>query len=334
MTAARRTARGRAHDAAPGRGRTGQPGEALGHLGPAALLPREGRDLVLLVVDDGDRREVGVVGVVAIGAEGVDEVAQHAHPRRAELAGAGATSLEPLEVGMLAQHESQAGRRASARPGDVESVSSRLNGPASGRSPDVGPALEVSSTAEALECRGTARQGVPHATDPASAAAAAATAPATGRDDLAGPPRGGAGLVCGAHAVPVGIPGGVLAGVARHHGPAPRPACCRCWRTDVGTRRRAVPASASSRRPRRSARESASSSGRVVPHLEPGTDRQIAGALWVAADDLPSMPAHQRDVARFLLQCWLLPRAHRAHRIPLLVEALRAEDHPGVEPGP
>lgn len=73
---------------------------------------------------------------------------------------------------------------------------------------------------------------------------------------------------------------------------------------------------------------------RVVPHLEPGTDRQIAGALWVAADDLPAMPAHQRDVARFLLQSGYYLARTELNRIPLLVAALRAEDHPDVEPGP
>jgi len=47
--------------------------------------------------------------------------------------------------------------------------------------PDVGPAIEVRSTAEALDSRGTARQGVPHATDSAKTAAAAAAAVSTGR---------------------------------------------------------------------------------------------------------------------------------------------------------
>ena len=73
---------------------------------------------------------------------------------------------------------------------------------------------------------------------------------------------------------------------------------------------------------------------RVVPHPEPGTDRQIAGALWVAAADLPSMPVHQQDVARFLLQCGYYLARTELNRIPLLVAALCAEDHPGVEPGP
>lgn len=73
---------------------------------------------------------------------------------------------------------------------------------------------------------------------------------------------------------------------------------------------------------------------RVVAHPEPGTDRRIAGALWVAAGDLPAMPAHQQDVARFLVQCGYYLARTELNRIPLLVAALRAEDHPGVEPGP
>lgn len=96
-----------------------QPGQALGRLAPAALLQRQGRDLVLLVVDDRDRHEVGVVGVLAVGAEGVDEVAQHPHPRRSQLAGAGATPLEvPLEVGVLAQQEPE----VEAQHGRVDRV--------------------------------------------------------------------------------------------------------------------------------------------------------------------------------------------------------------------
>lgn len=73
---------------------------------------------------------------------------------------------------------------------------------------------------------------------------------------------------------------------------------------------------------------------RVVAHEEPGTDRQIAGALWMAAGDLPSMPAHQQDVARYLLQCGYYLARTELSRIPLLVAALCEEDHPGVEPGP
>lgn len=72
---------------------------------------------------------------------------------------------------------------------------------------------------------------------------------------------------------------------------------------------------------------------RVVQPQELCTDRQIAGALWVAADDLPSMPAHQQDVARYLLHCgYYLARTDPA-QIRLLVEALGREDDPGVESG-
>ncbi len=72
----------------------------------------------------------------------------------------------------------------------------------------------------------------------------------------------------------------------------------------------------------------------VVAQPEPGTDRQIAGALWVAADDLPFMAAHQRDVARFLLQCGYYLARTELDRIPLLVAALCAEDRPDFEPEP
>lgn len=72
---------------------------------------------------------------------------------------------------------------------------------------------------------------------------------------------------------------------------------------------------------------------RTAPHPEPGTDRQIAGALWVAADDLPSMPAHQRDIARFLLQCGYYLARTELDRVPLLVAALGAEGQPDVDPG-
>jgi hypothetical protein len=73
---------------------------------------------------------------------------------------------------------------------------------------------------------------------------------------------------------------------------------------------------------------------RVVQPEELCTDRQIAGALWVAADDLPSMPAHQLDIARFLLHCgYYLARTDPA-KVRLLVEALGDEDDPGDEPRP
>lgn len=72
----------------------------------------------------------------------------------------------------------------------------------------------------------------------------------------------------------------------------------------------------------------------VVAHSEPGTDRHIAGALWVAADDLPAMPAHQRLAARFLLQCGYYLARTELDRLSMLVVSLGAEDPPGVEPDP
>ena len=71
---------------------------------------------------------------------------------------------------------------------------------------------------------------------------------------------------------------------------------------------------------------------RVVPHAEPGTDRQIAGALWLAASDLPPTPAQQPDFARYLLQCGYYLALTELSRISLLVATLCGED-PGVEPG-
>lgn len=73
---------------------------------------------------------------------------------------------------------------------------------------------------------------------------------------------------------------------------------------------------------------------RVAPHEERGTDRQIAGALRVAAGDLPSMPAHQQDIARYLLQCGYYLARTDSSQIPLLVATLREGHHPDVEPGP
>ena len=68
---------------------------------------------------------------------------------------------------------------------------------------------------------------------------------------------------------------------------------------------------------------------------EPGsatTDRDVAGALWMAADALPAMPAHQKDVARYLLQCgYYLARTGRANVLDLAA-ALRQEDHPAARP--
>lgn len=72
---------------------------------------------------------------------------------------------------------------------------------------------------------------------------------------------------------------------------------------------------------------------RVVAHEALGTDREIAGALWVAAGDLPSMPAHQRGVALYLLQCGYYLARTELSQVPLLVAELGREDHPGAEPG-
>ena len=42
---------------------------------------------------------------------------------------------------------------------------------------------------------------------------------------------------------------------------------------------------------------------RVVQPGEQGTDRQVAGALLEAGDDLPAMPARQHGTAVYLLHC-------------------------------
>lgn len=64
------------------------------------------------------------------------------------------------------------------------------------------------------------------------------------------------------------------------------------------------------------------------------TDREAAAALWLADDDLPGMPRHQRDVARYLLQCgYYLARSGR-DRVLELTGALWEEEHPAVRPGP
>lgn len=66
---------------------------------------------------------------------------------------------------------------------------------------------------------------------------------------------------------------------------------------------------------------------------EPGTDRQVAGALRVAAGDLPSMPAHQQRIALYLMQSgYYLARTDLA-QVSLLVSALGREESPGAGPG-
>ena len=150
---------------------------------------------------------------------------------------------------------------------------------------------------------------------------AAAPAPATGRDDLAGPPRGGADLVCGASRSTRWDTGRRSRRSRTTSPTCSSPRCCRCCRR-MRRQKTSRTCVASSRPPRRSAPVSASWSDGPCRHVEPCTDRQIAGALWVAADDLPSMPAHQQDVARYPAAVRLLPRAHRARQTRLLVEAL------------
>jgi len=72
---------------------------------------------------------------------------------------------------------------------------------------------------------------------------------------------------------------------------------------------------------------------RVMQPDELDTDRQAAGALWVAAEELPSMPAHQRAIALYMMQCgYYLARTDLA-RVPLLMAALADEDDSGVVPG-
>ena len=72
---------------------------------------------------------------------------------------------------------------------------------------------------------------------------------------------------------------------------------------------------------------------RDVHRDELGTDRDVAGALWVAADGLPSMPAHQQRIALYLMQCGYYLARTDLTRVPLLVAALAEEDDPGPAPG-
>jgi len=72
---------------------------------------------------------------------------------------------------------------------------------------------------------------------------------------------------------------------------------------------------------------------KVVTQDEPSTDRQAAGALWVAADALPHMPAHQQAIARYLMQCGYYLARTDLTRVPLLAATLAGEDEPGVAPG-
>ena len=69
---------------------------------------------------------------------------------------------------------------------------------------------------------------------------------------------------------------------------------------------------------------------RTAPPDAAGTDRDIAGVLWLAADELPRMTAHQQAVARYLLLCGYHLGRWGRDRLPELVAALEAEDHPAV----
>lgn len=66
----------------------------------------------------------------------------------------------------------------------------------------------------------------------------------------------------------------------------------------------------------------------TVQHDELVTDRQAAGALWVAADDLPSMPVPQQAIARYLMQCGYYLARTDPTRVHLLVAALTDQDRP------
>ena len=64
---------------------------------------------------------------------------------------------------------------------------------------------------------------------------------------------------------------------------------------------------------------------RMARHDTTGTDRQLAGALLEAADELPLMARHQREAAVYLLQCgYYLARTGVGH-LPLLLEQLDAQ---------
>ncbi len=71
---------------------------------------------------------------------------------------------------------------------------------------------------------------------------------------------------------------------------------------------------------------------RMVPPDSAGTDRDFAAVLWLAADDLPTMAARQRDVARYLLLCGYRLGRWGRERLPELLDALDTEEHPAVRP--
>ena len=65
-------------------------------------------------------------------------------------------------------------------------------------------------------------------------------------------------------------------------------------------------------------------------HGGAGTTREVAGVLWLAAEGLPPMPAHQTAVARYLLQCGYHLARTGPDGLPELVRVLSQEDHPAV----
>lgn len=67
-------------------------------------------------------------------------------------------------------------------------------------------------------------------------------------------------------------------------------------------------------------------------HPAAGTDRDVAGALWLAADGLPAMPPHQQDVARYVLQCGYYLARSGPEGLAGLVTALSREEHPAFRP--
>jgi len=64
---------------------------------------------------------------------------------------------------------------------------------------------------------------------------------------------------------------------------------------------------------------------RVVRHDEVGMDRQVAGALLEAADELPVMPSQHQEVAVYLMQCGYYLARTGVAQLPLLVTELRGE---------
>ncbi len=69
---------------------------------------------------------------------------------------------------------------------------------------------------------------------------------------------------------------------------------------------------------------------RVAATGSPGIHRDVAAVLWLAADDLPTITPGQGEVARYLLLCGYHLGRWGRDRLPELVAALEAENHPAV----